>query len=131
MLERGALDGRVQEPGRLPTLDVRGWVLRLSAAGLFMSVGLTKFDQSSMWVKLFADIGAGDWFRCLTGALQAAGGLLFLTPKTVYAGAVLTGGTMLGAVGVHMFVLDTGIAGAVIPLVLLIFVIVVAGHRPE
>jgi hypothetical protein len=82
-------------------------------------------------VRLFADIGFGDWFRYLTGALQAASGLLFLVPRTVYPAAVLAGGTMIGAVVVHMFVLDTGIGGAIFPLALLAFIAVVATRRPE
>lgn len=80
---------------------------------------------------MFADIGLGDWFRHLTGALQVAGGLFFLILKTVYAAAVLAGGTMVGAVVVHMFVLDTGVGGAIIPLALLIFITAVAARRPE
>jgi putative oxidoreductase len=121
----------LEAPERVPAFDVTGWVLRISAGLLFLGVGLTKFESDSYWVRLFADIGLGNWFRYLTGALQAAAGLLFLAPKTVNAGAVLAGGTMIGAIGVHMFVLDTGIGGAVIPLALLIFVTAVAVRRPE
>jgi hypothetical protein len=60
-----------------------------------------------------------------------ASGLLFLIPRTVYAAAVLAGSTMMGAVAAHMFVLDTGIGGAVFPLALLIFIAAVATRRPE
>lgn len=117
-------------PDRVPTFDVSGWVLRIAASAVFLGVGFTKFESDSSWVGLFAQIGLGDWFRYLTGALQMAGGLLFLMPRTVYAAAVLAGGTMVGAVVVHMFVLDTGVGGAIIPLALLIFVTAVAAHRP-
>jgi uncharacterized membrane protein YphA (DoxX/SURF4 family) len=116
-------------PERLPAFDVRGWVLRIAAAGLFLAVGLTKFRASSLWVRMFADIGLGDWFRYLTGALQATAGLLFLMPRMVIAAAVLAGGTMAGAVLVHLFVLDTGLGGAIIPLALLGFVVFVARQR--
>jgi hypothetical protein len=98
---------------------------------LFLGVGLAKFSADSYWVSLFADIGLGSWFRHLTGALQVAGGLLFLIPRTVHAAAVLAGGTMAGAVVVHLLVLDTGIGGAIFPLALLVFIAVVATHRPE
>jgi uncharacterized membrane protein YphA (DoxX/SURF4 family) len=116
---------------RVPTFDVTGWVLRISAGMLFLGVGLTKFESDAYWVRLFADIGLGVWFRYLTGALQVAGGLLFLIPRAVYAAAVIAGGTMVGAVVVHLFVLDTGVGGAVIPLALLIFILAVAAHRAE
>src|SRR5262245_10525064 len=90
-------------PERAPTFDVTGWVLRISAAMVFLGVGLTKFNSNSTWVRLFIDIGLGDWFRHLTGVVQVAGGLLFLMPRTVYAATVLAGGTMVGAVLVHLF----------------------------
>lgn len=118
-------------PERTPAFEVTGWVLRISAGMLFLGVGIAKFSSDSYWVRLFADIGLGDWFRYLTGALQAAGGLLFLVPRTVYPAAVLAGSTMIGAVVVHMLVLDTGIGGAIFPLALLAFISVVATRRPE
>lgn len=34
-------------PDRVPTFDVTGWMLRISAAGLFLGVGLTKFNSDS------------------------------------------------------------------------------------
>jgi hypothetical protein len=108
-----------------PAIDVIGWVLRLAVCGVFVGVGLTKFESHSMWVALFARIGFGDWFRYFTGALQVLGGVLFLVPKTLYAGAALVGLTMVGAVLAHFFVLGTGVFGAVIPFVLLMFVVVV------
>lgn len=118
-------------PERAPTFDVTGWVLRISAGMLFLGVGFAKFSSDSYWVRLFADIGIGDWFRYLTGALQVAGGLLFLVRRTIYPAAVLAGTTMIGAVVVHMFVLDTGFGGAIFPLALLAFIAVVATRRPE
>jgi putative oxidoreductase len=118
-------------PERVPTFDVLGLVLRLAVCGVFVGVGVTKFSSDSLWVRLFAQIGLGDWFRYLTGTLQVIGGVLFLIPRAAYAAAVLTGGTMVGAIGVHMFVLDTGLGGAVIPFALLIFVVVVTFRHPE
>jgi putative oxidoreductase len=119
------------EPQHAPAFDVTGWLLRLAVCGLFVGVGLTKFAAHSMWVKMFAQIGLGDWFRYLTGTVQVLGGVLFLIPKTVYGGLVLTGGTMVGAIIAHLFVLGTGIGGAIIPLALLIFVVAVAVRRPD
>jgi uncharacterized membrane protein YphA (DoxX/SURF4 family) len=108
------------------TFDVTGWVLRISAGLLFLAVGLAKFRTRSIWVELFADIGLGDWFRYLTGVLQCLAGLLLLVPQATKAGAALAGCTMLGAVAVHLFVLDTGVGGAIIPAFILIFLAVLA-----
>ena len=114
-----------------PSFDVTGWVLRISAAILFIGVGLSKFESDSYWVKLFVALGLGDWFRYLTGTIQAVSGVLFLAPRTVPIAAVLAGSTMLGAIGVHLFILPTGIGGAIIPAIVLAFVLVVALRRPE
>lgn len=106
-------------------LDVTGWVLRISAGLLFLVVGLAKFQTQSIWVRLFSEIDLGDWFRYFTGMLQCVAGLLPVVPRTAKAGAALAGCTMAGAVAVHLFVLDTGIGGAIIPAPILAFLAVV------
>jgi putative oxidoreductase len=116
---------------RVPTVDAVGWVLRIAAAGVFLAVGISKLESDAFWVRMFAQIGLGDWFRHLTGALQVAGGLLFLFPKAAYLAAALAGSTMVGAVVVHLFVLGTGVGGAIIPFALLLFIVGVAIRRPE
>jgi hypothetical protein len=41
----------------------------------FVFIGSTKFDNdpNGMWVKLFEQIGFGQWFRYFTGAMQVGG----------------------------------------------------------
>ena len=117
--------------GRLPAVDIIGWILRLAVCAVFVGVGATKFESHSMWVAIFDRIGFGDWFRYVTGALQIAGGVLFLIPPTTYAGAVLAGGTMVGAIAAHLFILGTGVFGAIIPFELLVFVLIVTFRRAE
>lgn len=63
ILERPSL----ATPERVPTFDMTGWVLRISAGVLFLGVGVTKFNTDSYWVRLCAEIGFGDWLRYLTG----------------------------------------------------------------
>ena len=112
----------LSEPQPRPaTFDVTGWVMRISAGALFLAVGLAKFQSRSIWVQMFTNIGLGDWFRYLTGVIQCTAGLLLLVPRTMKAGAVLAGCTMAGAVAVHLFVLDTGVGGAIIPGIILAF----------
>ena len=106
-----------------PRFDVTDWVLRLSVGVGFLILGAKKFDEASMWARLFAQIGWGDWFRYLTGVIQFAGGALLLVPRTAAAGAVLLGCTMIGAIGVHLFVIDTGIGGAILPAGILAFIV--------
>jgi len=81
-------------PDRLGTL--RTWLPRIAVALVFVSVGSSKF-QDPMWVRLFGQIGFGQWFRYLTGVMQIAGGILALIPRTALAGVALAACTMLGA----------------------------------
>ena len=81
-------------PDRLGTL--RTWRPRIAVALVFVSVGSSKF-QDPMWVRLFGQIGFGQWFRYLTGVMQIAGGVLALIPRTALAGVALAACTMLGA----------------------------------
>jgi putative oxidoreductase len=115
---------------RVPAFDATGWVLRIAVCAVFVGVGATKFQSQSMWVGMFDQIGLGNWFRYLTGGLQVAGGLLFLVPRTAPIGAIVTGCTMAGAILVHLFVLPTGVGGAVIPCGLLVFALVVGLRKP-
>jgi uncharacterized membrane protein YphA (DoxX/SURF4 family) len=120
-----------EAPPQQRSFDVTGWVLRISAGVLFLVLGLAKFQTRSIWVRLFAEIGLGDWFRYLTGALQCTAGFLMLVPCTMRSGAAIAGCTMLGAVAVHLFALDTGVGGAVIPAIILAFLAVVGFRSSE
>ena len=106
-----------------PRFDVTDCVLRLSVGAGFLILGLKKFDEASLWARIFAQIGWGDWFRYLTGVMQFAGGALLLVPRTAAIGAVLLGCTMIGAIFVHFFVIGTGIGGAILPAGVLAFIV--------
>jgi len=108
--------------------DVLGVVLRVSLGLAFSLFGYEKVWGTD-WVPLFQEIGFGDWFRYATGALQLLGAVALLVPATARLGAALIGLTMLGAVAVHLFVLPTGIGGAIIPAVFLGFAIAAGWRR--
>lgn len=84
---------------------------------LFVYIGWTKFESHSMWVQVFDRIGLGQWFRYVTGAIQIAGGLLLIPPRTRIVGGAMIACTMLGAVVVDLFVVNAGPL-AIVPLVL-------------
>jgi putative oxidoreductase len=94
------------------------WLPRIAVALVFFDVGYEKFNSAGMWVRIFATIGAGDWFRYLTGVMQVGGALLLLVPPLVPLGAAVLACTMIGAIVVNIFVLHTGFA-AIIPALLL------------
>jgi uncharacterized membrane protein YphA (DoxX/SURF4 family) len=91
-------------------VDVADWVLRTGAGFLFVLLGAEKLSAESQWVKLFAELGLGQWFRYFTGALQVAGGILLVIPRTSVIGASALASTMLGAIVVHVFVLGDALA---------------------
>ena len=103
-------------------LSATDWALRAGVALVFTIFALEKLVGSS-WVSLFAAIGFGQWFRYFTGAVQLAGSALLLVPATARLGAALIASTMVGAMAAHLFVLDTGIGGAIIPGALLPLII--------
>jgi uncharacterized membrane protein YphA (DoxX/SURF4 family) len=100
------------------------WLPRIAVALIFLSVGSEKFAASGPWIRVFARIGLGDWFRYLTGVMQVGGALLLLVPPLVRLGAVVLGCTMVGAIIANVFILNTGLA-AIIPSGLLAAVVFV------
>lgn len=80
--------------------------IRISLALVFVLTGLDKVTTgaASHWVHVFNDIGLGQWFRYFTAAFEIAGGILCLIPRTTALGLALLGATMLGAMGIHIFI---------------------------
>ena len=86
---------------------VLAWAARFVVVAAFLFIGLTKFnnDPRSEWVRIFARIGLGQWFRYFTGSVQILGGLLLALPWTLTLGAFLLVCTMIGAAIVDIFVM--------------------------
>ena len=108
-------------PNRLGLLAT--WLPRIAVALVFLSVGSSKFSDP-MWVRLFGQIGLGQWFRDLTGVMQIAAGILVLIPRTALAGVALAACTMLGASIAWLTVLHAPL-NAPIPGIMLALLIVV------
>jgi putative oxidoreductase len=98
-------------------INVVLWVLQIAAAGMFLMVGFLKLSGNAQLVGLFEAIGLGQWFRYLTGALEVAGALLLLNPRTSGMGALLLAGVMVGAVVTHLFIVGGSPLMAIILLV--------------
>jgi uncharacterized membrane protein YphA (DoxX/SURF4 family) len=78
--------------------------LRLAVAFAFVVTGADKFIATDHWVPLFDAIGAGQWFRVVTGIVETVGGLLFLVPAATVIGAAMLIATMTGAMLVHIVI---------------------------
>lgn len=115
-------------------LTATDWALRVGVALVFGVFALEKLAGTS-WVAIFGAIGLGQGFRYVTGIVQLAGGALLLVPRTARLGGALIASTVLGAIVIHLAVLDTGLAGAAVPAALLPLVIGAAwngrGQLPE
>ncbi|HEV8414972.1 MAG TPA: DoxX family protein [Bryobacteraceae bacterium] len=83
------------------------WMFRGAIALVFVLEGTEKFssDPHSSWVRLFQQIGWGQWFRYLTGAVEVLGSVLVLIPWTVTAGLALLACTMAAATLIVLFVI--------------------------
>jgi uncharacterized membrane protein YphA (DoxX/SURF4 family) len=86
-----------------PRNVIGDWVMRGGIGLFFVSAGAEKFTPG--WVKLFQEIGVGQWFRYFTGVVEILGGILVLIPWTVTAGLALLGCTMASAALILIFVI--------------------------
>ena len=98
-------------------MNVVLWVLQVAAAGMFLMAGFSKLSGNEQMVGMFETIGVGQWFRYLTGALEVAGGILLLIPRTSGLGALMLVGVMTGAVMTHLFIVGGSPLTAIILLV--------------
>ena len=77
----------------------------LALAGIFLLVGGAKLIGRPDMVALFRDIGVGQWFRYVTGAVEVTGAGLLVIPMLSGASALLLGGVMIVATLIELFVL--------------------------
>ncbi len=91
------------------------WGVRCMLALAIGAAGTAKFLGAPMMVDVFTQIGIGQWFRYFTGGVELAGVVLLVVPSTGLWGALILGGTMVGAVFTHL----TVIGGSPIPALVL------------
>lgn len=121
---------------RLRRGDTLLWILRILLAVLFLYQGIDKFSERRLWLRIFEEIGFGQWFRYFTGVVEVAGGLLLLIPKATFVAVGLLVCTMIGALIVHVLVIGVGPQTVFVCILLLMLCIVGAkranwGRRRE
>jgi putative oxidoreductase len=84
------------------------WTLRILLAILFLYQGIDKFSERRLWLRIFEEIGFGQWFRYFTGVVEISGALMLLIPRATLVGAGLLICTMIGALLVHVLVIGVG-----------------------
>lgn len=107
------------------------WLIRAAVAFVFISSGLEKFGigPGQEWVRIFAKIGLGVWFRYFTGALEVAGGMLLMIPFTAKVGAGLLILCMAGAIVCHILILGDPLSSIIN--IGLIVAILAAARQPK
>jgi len=71
----------------------------------FVGAATAKLMGVDMMVQSFDVIGVGQWFRYLTALIELTGAVMLWVSTTRVLGALLLGGTMVGAIVAHFTVL--------------------------
>lgn len=105
------------------------WGAKAVLAATFAAAGGAKLAGVQPMVEVFDTIGAGQWFRYLTGAIELAGAAALLLPALAGFAALLLAATMAGATLAHLTVLP----GSALPAIALLALclLVASAHRGE
>ena len=88
--------------------------LRVILTLAFIGAGGGKLVGVEMMIITFDQIGFGQWLRYLTGLIEVLGVALLWMPRKQVIGAALLGGTMIGAVMTHWFILGPSAVPAIV-----------------
>lgn len=111
-------------PALSPLQHRIAWGVRILLALAFGAAGVSKLAGVPQMVQVFDAIGFGQWFRYVTGVVEAGGALLLLVPVTVagFLGGLLLAVTMACAVATHLVLIGGNPAPAVVLALLSAFV---------
>lgn len=105
-------------------LYLADWVLRAAVALVFLYEGIDKFGTRRLWIRLFAEIGIGQWFRYATGLVEILGATLLLIPKATPVAVTMLACTMVGAFLAHVFILGVGPQTVVVAILLALLLVI-------
>jgi uncharacterized membrane protein YphA (DoxX/SURF4 family) len=94
--------------------EISLWALQVLTAAAFLMAGFAKLSGQPAMVQTFEKIGAGQWFRYVTGAIEVASAVLLLIPRFTPVGAALLVCTMVGAAITHVVILGGSPAPAIV-----------------
>lgn len=113
---------------RFRSSDALFWTMRILLAALFLYQGIDKFSERRLWLRIFEEIGFGQWFRYFTGVVEVSGALMLLIPKATLVAVGLLVCTMIGAILVHVLVIGVGPQTVFVGILLLMLCTVGAKH---
>ena len=107
------------------------WTLQVLLALMFIVASAApKFAGEAYAVQIFEQIGAGQWFRYVVGALELAGGVGLLVPRLAGLAALGLVGLMIGAGYTQVVVLQNPVF-VITPIILGVLAAVVAWGRRD
>ena len=95
---------REASPVRGRSARIGLWALQIALAAVFLMAGGSKLAGAPQMVALFEAIGAGQWFRYLTGSIEVTSAVALLVPTFAPFGAVALVATMAGAILTHLII---------------------------
>jgi uncharacterized membrane protein YphA (DoxX/SURF4 family) len=81
------------------------WLCRITAAVILLQTLYFKFSGAEESVYIFSKVGLEPWGLYGSGVAELIAAILLLTPRFVWAGALLAVGVMSGAIASHLTVL--------------------------
>lgn len=109
-------------------LKVLDWVLRIVVAIILLQTLFFKFSAAKESVYIFSTLGAEPWGRIGSGVVELIAAILLLWPRTAVIGAILSMGTISGAIMAHLTMLGiklsaVGDNGELFALAVVVFVL--------
>lgn len=83
-------------------LNVLDWLLRIVVAVILLQTLFFKFTGAKESVYIFTTLGAEPWGRVGSGVVELLASILILFPRTAVFGAILSLGTICGAIFAHL-----------------------------
>ncbi len=80
-------------------------VIKIIISAAFVAAGTAKLAGAEMMIGIFEQVGQGQWFRYVTGAIEIGSVILLWIPGRQAIGAALLVCTMIGAVIAHFTIL--------------------------
>ena len=102
------------------------WVLQVILALVFVGAGMSKLGSAPETIVMFDDIGAGQWFRYVTGTLELVGAVGLMIPRASGLAALGLSVLMACATVITMLLLYDPVW---MPLAVLVMCVVVAWGR--
>ena len=83
-------------------LHILDWVIRIVVAIILLQTLFFKFTGAKESVYIFTTLGAEPWGRIGSGVVELIASVLLLVPRTAVFGAILSLGTICGAIFSHL-----------------------------